>query len=205
MTNEELRSLTFQDELIILRPISYEDWELYHHVSAQHSIVYRHVCQFSEDGGKKMFKEIMSPNRFFCIIINRSLDKPIGFIGIKDLDRDIWEIGIEIDDAYVHHGYGSRSLRLFMNGVFRITGHDAFCARVDTDNIPSQKCMEKSGGKLIGLHRGIFLRTEDEIKRFEEQYSCYIDDNIKALAKRIGVEPKKLLSHVLDYRFTCPL
>ena len=49
------------------------------------------------------------------------------------------------------------------------------------------------------------MRLPEEQARFEEEHKDLIDDHIRMLAARISVEPKKLLTHVLDYRLECPL
>ena len=75
---------------------------------------------------------------------------------------------------------------------------------MESDNVPSQRCFE-SLGELIGLYNGGMLRLPEEQARFEEANLDLIDDNMRALAARLGAEPRKLLSHVLEYRMTCPL
>ena len=76
---------------------------------------------------------------------------------------------------------------------------------MDTANIPSQKCFEKIGAELVGLCDGPFLKLPDEKKRFEDRNLNLLTDNMRELASRLGVDPRKMLSHVLDYRMTCPL
>lgn len=100
---------------------------------------------------------------------------------------------------------GPRSIVLFLNEVSLITGKTKFKAKVEADNIPSQKCFERIGAKLIGLCNGPILKLEEEKERFEENNLNLIDENMNELADRLGVEPRKLLSHVLEYRMTCPL
>lgn len=92
-----------------------------------------------------------------------------------------------------------------MNGIQRITGKTEFRALVEVDNIPSQKCFEGLKAKLVGLCDSLVLKTDDERERFEERNLDLIDTHMLELAKRLGVEPRKLLSHVLDYRIRCPL
>ena len=49
------------------------------------------------------------------------------------------------------------------------------------------------------------LEIKEDKRQFEEKNLNLIDDNMKELAARMGVAPRKLLSHVLDYRLKCPL
>ena len=57
----------------------------------------------------------------------------------------------------------------------------------------------------MGLCVGGYVRLPEDQARFEEENLHLIDDNIQDLADRLGVEPRKLLSHVLDYRLECPI
>ena len=65
--------------------------------------------------------------------------------------------------------------------------------------------MESLGGRLFGLCNGVVPMTEEEKTRFEERNLHLIDVQITRLAERMGVEPRKLLSHAVEYRLECPL
>ena len=45
-----------------------------------------------------------------------------------------------------------------------------------------------------------FLYREEDKLAVEEEYKDRLDDRYMALAKKFKVEPRKLLSHVLEYR-----
>lgn len=204
--HEQLKYLSVCDKSVLIRPLVPDDRDFYHQVRLQHSMIYRCACFDSEDQGLNIFlKEALGDNVFFCVIENAENRVPLGFLGIKDLSADVWEIAIELDNRYVHHGIGPRSLRAFLNELYRIIGKSEFKARVDADNIPSQKCLEKTGAKLVGICDGIVLKTDEDKVRFEEQNLILIDNHMREVADRIDIEPRKLLSHVLDYRLTCPL
>ena len=72
---------------------------------------------------------------------------------------------------------------------------------VETDNIPSQRLVEKLGARLIGIYDYMFQGNVDEAEAFEERYLDKITDRMIELAGQLEVEPRKMLSHVLDYRF----
>ena len=59
--------------------------------------------------------------------------------------------------------------------------------------------MRKIGAKLVGIY-DLAFDTEEEAKIFEEENFELITDHMRMLAKELDVAPKKLLSHVLDYR-----
>ena len=149
--------------------------------------------------------EALSPQVFYCIIEDSKKTLPLGYLGIKDTSTDLWEIAIELDEKYTRQGFGPQSIRLYLNEVQRITGRSAFKAVVEVDNLPSQKCFEKLGATLVGLCDSVVLKTDDEKERFEKRNLDLIDAHMIELAEQLGVEPKKLLSHVLEYRLHCPL
>ena len=44
------------------------------------------------------------------------------------------------------------------------------------------------------------LHKEEDIIRCEEENMDAIDDKLMIVAEKFGVEPRKLLSHVLEYK-----
>ncbi len=191
---------------ILIRPITPEDEGFYCGVRMQYSLMYRAAYNTAKENKKSvLLDEIYTPQVFYCIICNSNNGQPVGYLGIKDTSAEIWEVAIELDGKYTHQGFGSRSLRLYLNEIQRRTGVGQFRAVVEVDNIPSQRCFEGLGAKLVGLCDSFVLKTEDEKKRFEERNLHLISANMITLAERIGEEPRKLLSHFLDYRIKCPL
>lgn len=61
--------------------------------------------------------------------------------------------------------------------------------------------MEKLGARLIDIYDYTFQGDEDAATAFEEKYLAEITERMVMLAEQIQVEPRKMLSHVLDYRF----
>lgn len=193
-----------QDDVVTIRPISVDDKDFYVGIRLQYSMICRVIVETEPHKRDKLMQEVCEPEFFYCIIEN-SERTPIGYLGIKDTRKEIWELAIELDGQYTHRGFGSHSIKLFLNELSKVTGKKEFRATVEVDNIPSQRCFESIGAELVGLcPSGILLTSEDEA-RFEENNLNLIDDRIRALADRIGVEPRKLLSHILEYRMTCPL
>ena len=190
---------------ILIRPITPKDETFYCGVRMQYSLMYQAAYNTARDNKKSiLLDEIFAPQVFYCIICNSNDGQPMGYLGIKDTSAEIWEIAIELDGKYTHRGFGSKSLHLYLNEVQRRTGVGEFRAVVEVDNIPSQRCFEGLGAKLVGLCDSFVLRTEDEKKRFEEQNLQLIDTHMIDLAKQLEVEPRKLLSHLLDYRLKLP-
>ena len=133
----------------------------------------------------------------FCCTVKLS-GKPIGYVAIKDTRESIWEIVAEFDSFFCNKGYGTKSIMLFLKAVQDITMHDMFCAKVEVENIASQKCFTKLGAELVGIANGA-IEDEEEKVRFENENLDRIDADIIGLAEKLQIEPRKLLSHVLEY------
>lgn len=205
-TAEKTQAVFARDEVVILRPVRVNNADFYMSVKVQYSMMYRAIIYMGKVDNESVLKtDLFKTESFFCIVGNAKDKTPVGYIGVKDTRADIWEIAIELDGQFTHQGFGSRSIQLFLNEIHRTTGKSEYKALVETDNLPSQKCFEKLGARLVGLCNGPILKFEEEKRRFEERNLNLIDDNMKKLAARLEVEPRTLLSHVLDYRLTCPL
>lgn len=194
-----------QDDAVTIRPVNEDDAEFYVSVRTQYSMMYRVMIGVDKRSSESLFQlDICKPESFYCIIENPK-QVPIGYLGIKDTGEEIWELAIELDKQHTQRGLGPQSIVPFLNEISRITGKTKFTAKIEADNIPSQKCFEQLGAKLVGLCDGPILKTQEEKERFEEGHLELIDEHIRDIANRLGTEPRKLLSHVLDYRMECPL
>ena len=187
------------DDILLIRPVRDTDNAFYNNVRMQW------VASRKIDGKEIMktphyWHETQRERSFFCICERLQDRTPMGYISIKDTRKPLWEIAIEFDRQYCHHGYGSRSILLFLQEIQRITGIEEFQARVEPDNVPSQKCMEHIGASLVGICNGDILVTEEMKEAFENESLEMIDDHMQQLAGRLLIPPRKLLSHVLDYR-----
>lgn len=204
-SREKSQPVFVQNDTVILRPVKESDADFYVAVRMQYSMMYRGMVNVDKHRSESLFQlDLCQPESFYCIIENRE-QVPIGYLGIKDTSAEIWELAIELDRQYTQRGLGPMSIVLFLNEVSRLTGKIAFKAWVEADNIPSQKCFEKIGAVLIGLCDGPLLKTPEDKERFEEGHLDLVDDHIRCISEILGVEPRKLLSHVLDYRMECPL
>ena len=196
-----LDSLASDDRLLI-RPFREADIDFYSDVRGQWSVISQRMLALPEVGKSFFLKECQEDYVFYCMIESLPEHALIGYIALKDTRRAPWEIAIELAEDACGHGYGPHAIRLFLRAIKELTGHGEFQACVEADNIISQKCMDRAGARLIGLRADVVLKTDEERARFEEQNLDKIDENMTAIARTLGVEPRKLLSHVLDYRFT---
>ena len=200
--------LFVKNGVVAIRPPKPSDAEFYVNLRAAYSLLFRVTLKTSKDKDIEnvlFHTDLCKPESFYCIIEDETDGTPVGYIGIKDTGVEAWELAIELVEKFTNRGLGPQSIRLFLNEVHRITRHVEYRAVVETDNGPSQKCIERLGGRLVGLVNGPILKLEDEKRRFEESHLDLIDDNIRALAGRLGVEPRRLLSNDLEYRLSCPL
>ena len=88
---------------------------------------------------------------------------------------------------------------MYLKMVANLAKRYEFSSRVDTDNIASQNLMEKLGFQPYGLSEFLLHKEEDKLAA-EEEYKDRLDERYMALAEKFHVEPRKLLSHVLEYR-----
>jgi len=151
---------------------------------------------------EQLWAEMQNGNAYYCSILREEDGVFLGYVSIHDRSRALWEIGIELLQEYQSQGYGEKALRLFLLSIARKWGRTEFQARVEPANEKSRRLMEKLGASLVGLegYRS-FDFTEEELHALEEQYLDQIDASMLELAKRLQAEPRKLLSHALDYRF----
>jgi RimJ/RimL family protein N-acetyltransferase len=134
-----------------------------------------------------------------CSIIRKSDNNFCGYCEIKNINDDPPEFGIEILKSYQNKGIGFTSLNLLMSEFTKKTGAKCYRSRVDSDNYASQRVMEKLGAVPNGIS-AFLLKTSEQQERFEQENLNLIDDKLREVACKFGVQPQKLLSHVLEYR-----
>ena len=78
-----------------------------------------------------------------------------------------------------------------------------FRVRIDPGNQSSQKLFERLGAVPNGIS-SLFLQEEELQQKCEEENLHLIDEDVIALAQKFNVEPRKLLSHVLEYKLVWP-
>lgn len=194
--SQEKERLVFCEERdLLIRSFTEADQQAYYLIARQYAL--SDMKEFFTDGMLLLWQDTMKEYAFYCMV--EKAKTPIGYIAIKDTRKKEWELAIELDEHYCCLGYGTQSICLFLNAIQKKAGERVFVAKVEVDNIASQKCMEKIGAQLIGITDGL-LRGEAEKEAFESENLDSIDEHMRELAARLGVEPRKLLSHVLKYR-----
>ena len=191
---EKERDFLTSDAHLTIRPIRESDRPVY-------CAIRKYWDDANSDGrltvldDESLWKPVLQEHAFYCMA---ELDKqPIGYVAILDTRDPCWEVATEFLPEYCGKGYGTRSVKLFLKAIREITLIDSYCAKVEVDNIASQKCFEKLGAELTGLADGVL--TESEQEAFEKANEDQINDHMRMLAKQLNVDPHRLLTHVLLY------
>lgn len=130
-----------------------------------------------------------------CTITYES--KYVGYCGIKDTRKDQWEISIEILKKNSNKGIGYRSINILLQAIKERLGVTGFRVRIEPDNEASQRLFEKLGATPNGISE--FLLHGQKMEEYEEANLKLLDNRLVGLAGKFGVEPRKMLSCVLEY------
>lgn len=122
-----------------------------------------------------------------------------GYSGVNDLTAEKWEISIELLREFHNSGVGYAAVGSMLSVVKERLGVSNFRARISPDNYACQHLAEKLGLTPNGICE--YVRHSENCGRGENgvQDECKIDEKMKAVAQKFGVEPEKLLTHVLEY------
>lgn len=120
-SREKAQPVFVQDDVVIIRPVTEGDADFYVSIRMQYSMMYRVMIGMGEHSSDSLFLlDLCHPESFYGIIEN-SERMPIGYLGIKDTSSDIWELAIKLDKQHTRHGFGPRSIVLFLNEISRVS------------------------------------------------------------------------------------
>lgn len=125
--------------------------------------------------------------------------KYIGYCGIKDITQNLWEIVIELLPQWTKHGLGFIAVTAMLNEIQQRVKISDFRIRIVPENIASQHFFEHLGAVPVGISEFVF-HDPSMIEAFENENLDRITDQLTTVAQKFSVEPRKLLSHVLEYR-----
>lgn len=156
---------------------------------------------FELEGYKdSVWKSHFDEGVFYCSIYKVLDNQFVGYCGIKATVSEKWEFAIELLPEYQGQGIGEHAVKLLMTGLSKSAGQHQFIAKVDPDNVPSQKLMDKLNGIPSGIEK--FIITDDKkIREIEEECAAEVDDRLRSLAAKFQVRPESLLCHILVYTF----
>ena len=142
-----------------------------------------------------LWEEHTKDTALMCSIILNA--EYVGYCGIKNVAHDKWEISIELLKSWMHRGIGYASIRMMLDEIKNRLGVTEYRIRIDSDNYASQGLFEKLGVVPNGISE--LLLHGEEIEKWEEENLHLINDKLIAVAEKFYVEPRELLSHVLEY------
>lgn len=184
---------------IRLRKPTLADKEPHFNLRKQYALlpfVYQRENYIEED-----WAEYIGDTSLFYTIENAASAAYIGYCGVKDVRKEIWEIAVEIVPTFQKQGYGYEAVTVYLREVAKLSGCTTFSSRVDADNIGSQKLMEKVGFTPYGLADFIFY-DEEQKEQIEQENLPHIQERHIAIAEKFHTKPQKLFTHLLEYRIT---
>lgn len=181
-------------ETIFLRPVQPCDHEIFDTLQKANPLI-----QSMED--KEPFLDLVwrEHNEDKSLMMSIVMDRDyIGYCGIKDTAQPIWEIAIELLPEWTKHGIGFLALTAMLDEMKSRLGVSKYIVRIEPANMASQKLFEKLGARPSGIV-DLWFNEQTTLKKCEEAGLHLIDDDMIEVAKKFNVEPRKLLSHVLEY------
>ena len=182
------------DETITLRPVNNSDREGFLDIQREYSVMKTMLKE--EIYCDMVWKEHTEDKSIMCAILKDG--GYIGYCGVNNITLEPWEIAIEIKPEWTKRGIGAIAVRAMLDQFKLRLGVVTFKIRIDPSNYSSQKMFERLGAVPNGIAE-LWIHDQEMLEKCEEDNLHYIDDKIIAVAKKFGVEPRKLLSHVLEY------
>lgn len=124
-----------------------------------------------------------------------------GYCGIQDLSKEIWEISIELLPEKTSQGIGFAAITAMLDELRDRLGVIEYRIRIEPTNHASQRLFEKLGAEPNGVSE-LWVHDPEDLEEMEESNTNLIDDALISVAKKFSVEPRTLLSHVLEYKLT---
>lgn len=125
----------------------------------------------------------------------------VGYCGIKNTSQKPWEIAVELLPQWTNRGIGRIAIPAMMTAIYERLGEMEYRVRIDPGNVPSQKLFEKLGAVPNGISE-FLIHDQAVLEQCEDEHLSNIDERLVALSEKFHVEPRKLLSHVLEYTLT---
>lgn len=191
-------------------------WKLGHVICQDPSIVLRKVEDLDRDAflimqleyspmkymlAEESYRELLWKEHLSEESLMLSIEKNgtyIGYCGIKNTSQHPWEIAIELLPQWTKRGIGPIAISAMLDAIKARLDMSIFRVRIDPGNSSSQKLFERLGAVPNGISEYL-IHDQSIIEACEENNLHLIDEDTIALAVKFGVEPRKLLSHILEY------
>ena len=144
------------------------------------------------------WEAVEDQDALFCTI-ETERGKFCGYCNIHRLSENPPEIGIDLLPAYQGRGIGPRAVNALMDAFEKKAGCTAFVAEIEPENKNSQKMFRRLGFAPAGITT-FLIKDPTMLEAFEESRMDEITDDMHYLAEEFGVEPRKLLSHLLVFK-----
>ena len=180
---------------IVLREVIEDDRESFGELKRAYSPVdpvFQHEAFFN-----MLWSEHTQPKALMLSIIQNG--EYAGYCGIQDLSARVWEISIELKPHKVRQGIGYAAVSAMLDALKSRLGASVYKVRIDPANLASQRLFEKLGAKPNGISEYL-LHDREVIEQCENDSVHMLDDALIAVAEKFDVPPRKLLSHVLEYK-----
>ncbi|WP_293825915.1 GNAT family N-acetyltransferase [uncultured Parolsenella sp.] len=156
----------------------------------------------SEELRLSYWEGVQGESSLHCSICARENGEFMGYCCVEDLNGQDAEVGINLLERFQARGFGPETIVAFMDAFQRVAGPSSFIAKIDPENLNSQKMFRRLGFLPGGIDT-VFIKDPDMLRQFEEMRLGElggVPERLRALAKEFGVEPRKLLSHALVFR-----
>lgn len=190
----ESGNLEKRDQHVFLCRVKNADRDMFIELKKEDDII-RSLIQNEKQEEILWNEHMLGRAMMFSIIVDGQY---AGFCGINDVSCENWEIAIELRKSFRRRGIGYTAISIMLSEIKSRLGVDKFRAKIFADNYASQLLVEKLGATPHGIVKNIIC-DEADILRCEERYLDLIDERYIQTAEKFGVEPRKLLSHVLEY------
>lgn len=103
------------------------------------------------------YKTNRARQKYFSVFNEEN--KMIGYFGIKQIRRILKDavLGIVFDPNYVNQGYGTETIRTFLDYYFNVLNMRRLYLEVTKYNKRALRCYEKSGFKIVGEYLDEFF------------------------------------------------
>lgn len=191
--------ITCPDRNIILRNVSAADREGYLLMQREYSLM-KHMLN-EPVYCEMVWNEQLDPKALMLTITMGS--EYVGYCGIKNTTEAAWEIAIEILPQWTKAGIGYIALSGMLTAIKARLGIAQFRVRIDPSNYASQRLFDKLGAVPNGISE-FLIHDQNALEKCEEENLHLIDEHLRTVADKFGVEPRKLLSHVLEFTLQWP-
>lgn len=116
-------------------------------------------------------------NQKYFSVFNEE-NKLIGYFGIKRIRKILKDavLGIVFDPNYVNQGYGTETIRTFLDYYFNVLKMRKLYLEVSKFNRRALRCYEKNGFKIVGEYLDEFFDQNIDVNNpyFVEEQSSFV-------------------------------